>query len=46
MNTLEIINKVIVQYGRLAENRQYTYTSSETIITNLKLIIVELAFQI
>ena len=36
MDTFEFI-KQIVQYGWLTENRQYAYTSSETIIVKLKL---------
>ena len=31
------VHKQIVQYSRLSENRQYTYTSSETIVIKLKL---------
>ena len=30
-------HKQIVQYGRLSENRQYTYTSPETIGKKMKL---------
>ena len=37
MNTFEFI-KQRAQYSRLAENRQYAYTSSETIIIKLKLL--------
>ena len=30
------VHKQIVQYGRLAENRQYTYTSSEAIVIKIE----------
>ena len=29
------VHKQIVQYGRLSDNRQYTYTSSETIVQTM-----------